>query len=382
MIKKLIYHPVKRQLAKNYLFFLKKFTDIKVIGITGSVGKTTTKEMVASVLSQKYKIRVSYANIDPVYNIPTTILKTTPGTKVLVLEMGVDHKGDMDFYLALSKPDIGILTNIYWTHTEFFGDIEGVAREKGKLIAGLSQKGLAIVNGDDRLVKQISEKTKAKVILYGLGRGCEIKAQDIKVINLQTTFTLNFDQQLIEITLPVLGAHFVYAALAAAAVGLSFNVEPEDIKLGLESFIPTPHRLQPVTTKSGAIILDDTYNSSPLGAKAAIDTLIEVGKGKKTAAVLGDMLELGDYTEKGHQEVGEWVAKKKIDNLICFGQFAPFLVEGARNGGMKNNQIIIVPSENILKKAIKDSLDRNVVMLLKASRKLKFDELVKMAEKL
>lgn len=376
-VKKWIIHPPKRRISKYYLLLLRKIFGLKVIGITGSVGKTTTKEMITAVLAQRYKVVHSQANIDPTYNIPTTILKCTPRTQILVLEMGVEYPGDMDFYLWLAKPDVGVLTNIYWTHTQFLGSVEGVVKEKRKLVTGLSSKGWAVLNSDDSRVAKLKDDTGAKVILYGTKSSAQIRAEDVKISgNLKTAFNLKIDTDIQSITLSLLGEHWVFAALAAAACGQIFSVPIEKIKTGLESVSPQAHRMIPLVTKPGAIIINDTYNSSPLGAMAAITTLVKIGKGKKKIAVLGDMLELGDYEKEGHMEVGTWAAKSGVDLLFCIGQRSEFLRQGALAGGMKEDRVFVYKRAKDAIFDITGLLDKNIVVLFKASRKLKFDQLV------
>lgn len=376
-LKRWFAHPVKRRIAKIYLVVLRILFATKVIGITGSVGKTTTKEMVAAVLSQKGETVASFANIDPVYNIPTTILKTTPKTRFLVLEMGVEYPGEMDFYLWLAKPDIGVLTNIYWTHTEFLQDLDGVFKEKSGLINKLPINGWAILNTDDERVKKLKNQTQARVLLYGTEGDAFIRASKIRLTKeFKTVFELSIGDVSTEIVLHALGNHFVTSALAAAAVGYTQNIPIHLIKIGIERVKPVLHRMIPVKTKSDALILDDTYNSNPLGAKAAIDTLVEIGIHKRKIAVLGDMLELGEYAEQGHREVGNWAAKRGVDLLLCMGEFANFLAEGAREGGMSDERIVLVPSHEEARKFIKSIISPKTVILFKASRKLGFEKLV------
>lgn len=372
-----IFHPIKRRIAKLYIWFLQNILRVKVIGITGSVGKTTAKEMIYSVLSQKYSTVSSFANIDPVYNIPTTILKTPLTARVLVIEMGVEYPGDMDFYNWLVRPDIGVLLNIYWTHTEFLGKIEGVKKEKAKLIENLANSGYAILNLDDSRVASLAKTTKAKVLTFGTAGRVDIKATNINITeDLKTKFTLTINQETEKIELPILGKHFVYPALAAATAGYVQNIPFHLIKRGIESFRSAPHRMVPIVTKSGALILDDTYNSNPLGVKAAVDVLLEIGKGKKKVAVLGDMLELGEYTEEGHEEVGEYAAKNGVDTLVCIGDYAKHFADGASRGGMKKSNIVVFSDKNSPFQLIESLAIRNSVILFKSSRKLKLEELV------
>lgn len=376
LVKAWLVHPVKRRIAKYYVAIL-KLLGVKIIGITGSVGKTTSKEMIASVLAQKYKTQFSFANIDPVFNIPSTLLKAPLGTQKIVLEMGVEYLGDMAFYNWIAKPDIGVLLNVYWTHTEFLGGIEGVQKEKGKLIERLSRTGYAILNADDERVISFAKSTKGKVISFGIKKKADVMAKNITLTeDFKTKFTLSMYGEEAEILLPILGKHFVYAALVAATVGYVEKVPVHLIKKGLELFNQPAHRMTPSTSKSGAIVLDDTYNSNPLGAKAAIDVLVEIGKGRRKIAVLGDMLELGEYTQAGHNEVGEYVSKLKVDVLICIGGYAEYLAVGAFKNKMNSKNVMIFADKNLARSTIKRLTDSKSVVLFKASRKLKFEELV------
>ncbi|MBI3289922.1 UDP-N-acetylmuramoyl-tripeptide--D-alanyl-D-alanine ligase [Candidatus Microgenomates bacterium] len=376
-VKKWFFHPIKRRVAKYYLVFLQKVFGLQVIGITGSVGKTTTKEMIASVISQKYRVCATYANIDPVYNIPTTILRCSPRTRVLVLEMGIEFPGEMDFYLWLVTPFIGIITTIYWTHTQFLENIEGVAKEKGKLIRGLSKNAWAVLNADDSRVAKFKDSTSAKTLLYGTKSTAKIRATNVKLTpELKTKFDLEMHGPAEGITLSLLGDHWIYSALAAAACGQIFNIPNAKIKTGLERVKPQTYRMVPLITKMGAILINDTYNSSPLGAMAAINALTKVGKGKKKIAVLGDMLELGDYEKTGHKEVGQWAAKNGVDVLVCIGNLAEIMAEGALHGGLDKKSVLTFKKAEDATYDIAKLIDKNSVVLFKASRRLKFEELV------
>ena len=254
-VKKYLYHPIKRKIAKYYLAFLRKVFGLKVIGITGSAGKTTTKEMLASILKLKTKTVFSYANIDPVYNIPTTILKCFPWTKYMVIEMGVEYPGEMDYYLWLAKPDVGVITNIYPTHTQFFKNIDGVFAEKAKLIKNLKVDDVAVLNIDDRYLKDLGKLTKSRIIWFG--KDSEVMSTDEVITDdFHTGFNLIFNNETedkVYVDLNITGKQFIQNALAASAVAKVYGFSLKEIKRGLESFQSQDHRMKIVKHKSGRL---------------------------------------------------------------------------------------------------------------------------------
>lgn len=369
-----VIHPIKRRMAKYYLLILQKFFGLTVIGVTGSAGKTSTKEMIASVLSQKGKTVATYRSIDSVYNIPTTILKCLPWTKYLVLEMGIEFPGEMDFYLWLAKPKIGVVTNIYPTHTQFLGSVQGVAKEKLKLIKALPKTGFAVLNKEDLYLKKVTSKTKARVIWYG--KGGEVSAKDLDFTkDLNNKYTLVVGSDKISVQLPILGQQFVSNSLAAAMVGNICGVSLNLIKRGLERFKPPEHRMKPIRLKSGALILDDSYNNNPAAAEEALKTLKTVAKGKVSVVVMGDMLELGRYEKKHHQEIGKMISSFKIDHLIGVGPASKLLVKEASKEMEKNNSHW-VPSWKEAVSILQPLLKKNTVVLVKGSRSIGLERFV------
>src|SRR3989304_4696340 len=207
-IKRFFIHPIKRRLAKYYLITLKKIFGLKVIAITGSAGKTTTKEMIASILKQDGGTIASLANIDPIYNIPSTILRCTPFTKYLVLEMGIEYPGEMDFYLWLATPDMGVITNIYPTHTEFLGDVGGVYMEKSKLVRSLKKNDIAVLNSQDKYLTKLKNSLTGKIVWFGDGTAVMASQEKLQK-NFTTEFRIIFDQnslKKIKVTIPVFGS--------------------------------------------------------------------------------------------------------------------------------------------------------------------------------
>jgi UDP-N-acetylmuramoyl-tripeptide--D-alanyl-D-alanine ligase len=339
-IKKWLLHPVKRRIARWYLKILQRFTDIKVIAVTGSAGKTTTKEMLAGILSEAGRTVYTVENIDPIYNIPTTILKTPFGTKYLILEMGVEYPGEMDFYLWLAKPDIGIITNIFPTHTEYLGSIEGVMFEKGKLVASLSEKSIAILNSEDHLLKRFAQKIKAKVIWFRAGRDPTAKN-----------------------------------SAAAVACANALNIDETKIKKGLSRYRRPKHRLAVIKLSGGATLLDDSYNSNPEAAISALYVFDKLAKSGRRIAVLGDMLELGEYEEDSHRRVGKEVARLKFDIVIGVGSAAKFIIEEVEKISPKTQSYFVETADKVLP-ILKPTLGRNTFVLIKGSRSVGLDKVV------
>lgn len=334
------FHPLKRRIAKYYLLFLKRFFGIKVIGITGSAGKTTTKEMIASILRLQWPAVYTYANIDPIYNIPSTILRARPWTKYLVLEMGVEYPGEMDFYLWLAKPDIGVITNIFPTHTEFLGDIDGVAREKGKLVESLTKDDFAVLNKKDQRLKKLAQRSKAEIVWF--------TAKDNPL-----------EQN----------------AQAARAVCKCLNIPVAEIIQGIKNYEKPEHRLEIIHHQSGAVILDDSYNSNPRAALSTLDVFNKLAGKNQKIAILGDMLELGAYEEEGHRLVGKKVAESNFNCVIGVGRAVKFLIDEVNKSSPKTKTVLFPTINNVLKE-IRQFLRPGRSILIKGSRSIGLDKIV------
>jgi len=340
MIKKWILHPVKRRIAKYYLVLLRRFFGLKVIGITGSCGKTTTKEMLASILKLKAKTVWTHANIDPVYNIPTTILKCTPQTKYLVLEMGVEYPGEMDFYLWLAKPDIGLVTNVYPTHTEFLKDVTGVAAEKGKLIRRLGVTGVAVLNSANKFSRQMATITKAKVVWFESGKD-PVKEN----------------------------------ANAAAAVAKVLQIPEKIIQKGLATYVKPESRFEIIRLKSGAAVFNDSYNSNPAAFLAALPMFLKIAKGKEKIGVFGDMLELGNLEEPEHRRIGRAVGKAGFKAVFGVGKAIKFSLEEIRKASPATKIYFFEKYEDVLR-LIRPHLTKNACVFVKGSHAIGLAKLV------
>lgn len=367
-------HLIRIKLARSYA---RLFSNKTFIGVTGSVGKTTTTQACLHVLSQKYKTIATIPSLDPIFNIPITLLKLKPSIKRVILEMGVEYIGEMDFYLSLVKPKTAIVTKIAYAHSEFLGGIDSILEEKGKLVESLPQDGLAILNGDDLYSKKLAEKTKANVIYFGRDSKVNtVWAGNIKIENFKTIFELNYGVERVQIEYQLLGEHQIYPALAASALGISEDIPLVKIKRGLEEILPAEHRLQPLAGPNGSVILDDTYNSSPAAAEAAIDTLMQVSA-RRRILVLGEMRELGIYSEKLHRQIANKIFKEKIDLVILGQGETKYIAEELLALGFWEEKILTdLQNPQIVSHLLK-ILAKGDVCLIKGSHAVRLDEVVK-----
>ncbi len=364
-------HLVRAGLAKRYL---RLFPSVQVIGITGSVGKTLTQNAVYKVLSQKYNCIAGEENLDPTFRIPRTVLRLKPWHKFLILEYGVEHPGDMDYYLSIAKPNIAAVTNIAQTHTKYFKDTAGVFHEKSKLIKALPASGYAILNADDPNSAKLQDQTKATVIWVGKNAKKGVKISNFKQNLNGSSFRLHYKGQIAHVSWKIIGAHQLLAAFIAATVGILNGMTLKQIAAGLSTVKPPMHRLSQIVTKHVNII-DDTYNSSPKAAIESINTLRIVGKGLKKIAVLGEMKDLGEVSATAHATVGEAVAKNKINVLVVVGNAAKDIVTAARKKSFKGKIISVSSTKEALKEA-KKLAGKKSVILVKGSRHTHLERVV------
>lgn len=353
-----------------------------VIGITGSVGKTTTKEACYAVLSQKFKTIATWKNLDPIFNIPITLLKIRPDTKKVILEMGIEYPEDMDFYLSLVRPGIGIVTKIFFAHSEFLGGIDEISKQKAKLITQLPEDGLAILNWDDIQVRKLADKSPAEVMFFGTDpKNCHIVASNIRIKNNSTIFELNYGAERVEVVLRLLGKHYVSSALAAASLGVYSGMSLISIKKGLEKVEPSAHRLQLLGSGEDWTILDDTYNSSPSALEEALNVLSEL-PAKRRIAVLGEMKELGKYSEKFHRLAAQRLYKDKIDLVFLGGGDALFIADELEKLGFPKERLESNLSSSQLVAKLIRVLGKGDIVLVKGSRAVKLDEVVERLAKI
>lgn len=348
--------------------------DIKVVGITGSAGKTSTKEMIASVVSQKYSVHKTLGNFNNEWGLPITIFGLEEGHQVAILEMGVNHFGEMRRLSSVASPDICVITNIGVAHLEFFKTREGIYREKTQMIQDMKSGGKIILNGDDDLLSQTAPIKGASPIFFGMGEENTFRAGHMRPQGLKgTACTIYLPEDIsFNCIVPLPGIHMVSNALAGAAVGYALGLTPEEIKAGIEGVPSIPGRNNIIKTER-LMILDDCYNANPVSMKASIDVL-DMALGRKVA-ILGDMGELGDNTGELHREVGAYAAEKGIDLVCGIGKISKELVDGAENRSDATQGVWFESKADFLA-AMGEIIKEGDNILVKASHGMQFTEIV------
>ncbi len=390
---------------------LKKYQPV-VIGITGSIGKTSAKDAIYKVLKDKLRVRTSFKNYNNEIGLPLTIIgQESPGRdlfgwagvllkalslylftdkkypQVLVLEMGVDRPGDMEYLTSIVPVNVGVVTAVSYSHLEYFGSIINIKKEKQVLIEKIDSKGLAVLNFDNEYTKEMADASKARIMSYGLRDGANLQAQDI-VYNFTKdgydlfgiNFKLNYNGSIVPVTMKnVMAETALYAALAAAAVALYFDFNLVEVAKALSDFSLPKGRMNLLPGIKHTFIIDDTYNSSPEAALAAVDVLsrIKVDEAADKYAVMGDMLEIGAYTEEGHQLVGRKIATSGINHLIAVGEKARGFIRGAKEEGMEDDYIFYFDKPEEAGRFLQNRIKAGDVLLIKGSQGARMEKVVK-----
>jgi UDP-N-acetylmuramoyl-tripeptide--D-alanyl-D-alanine ligase len=355
--------------------FHRSRTEVAVVAITGSNGKTTTRQMTAEVVAQKFNTLSTIGNYNNQIGVPLTLLRLAPEHTWAVVELGTSSPGEIARLAQICMPDIGVITNIGPAHLEGLGSLDGVMREKGQLIDHLKTGGRAVLNADDRRVLKIAGRTEKAVLLYGLAKNAAIRANTVQAKVGGISFNLDLPRESLTVDLKVPGQFMVMNALAAAAVGHLLELSAAEIKSGLEKFKPAWGRMNIFQTANGIHIIDDTYNANPDSMQAAITTLNALRANNRGVFVAGDMLELGARTEPLHKQVGAWAAVANIDKLMITGEFADAVAAGAADARMNRKDIFTGSRDEILD-ALKNSLRPCDWVLIKGSRGARMDIIV------
>jgi len=366
-------------LQKVAHYWRRKFTGLRVIGITGSVGKSTTKEVLAEVLSQRFRTLKNPGNLNNEIGLPLTMLQLRDEHEVAVLEMGFYIPGEIEFLCDIALPQVGVITNIGTVHAERAGSQEAIVLGKSELVKALpaAPDGIAILNFDDPLVRQMATKTEARVFYYGLTEESDLWADEVVGLGLEgIRFRLHYRSETLHIRVPLIGRHSVHTALRASAVALNEGLTWQEIVNGLRSD-QAQLRLVAVNSSCGALLLDDTYNASPESTLAALNLLQELD-GRKIA-VLGDMLELGPYARRGHEMVGLRVADV-VSELITVGELGHLIAKAARKAGLRPDAISEFEDSQEAIDYLGPRLCEGDVVLIKGSRGMQMDRIVSALE--
>lgn len=356
-----------KDLAEHY----RKALDITVVGVTGSVGKTSTKEMIAAVLSQKYKVLKTAGNFNNEIGLPLTIFNIREEHEVAVLEMGINHFGEMSRLAKVARPDICVITNIGLCHLENLEDREGVLRAKTEMFAYRRKDAKIILNGDDDKLITVKDREGYEPQYFGLSSQMDAYAEDVKSLSLKgTSCTLQMKGETIPVVIPIPGYHMVYNALAGALVGHALGLTCEQIKEGIESLVPVSGRNNLIETDK-FLIIDDCYNANPISMKASLDVLATADSRK--VAVLGDMFELGEQEKELHYEVGVHAAKEGIDLVVCIGELSNETAKGVKDA---NGNAVHFDTKTAFFDVVDKLLKEGDAVLVKASHGMEFPEIV------
>lgn len=351
-------------------YYRHSIKDLTVIGLTGSVGKTTTKEMVACVMAENGETLKTEGNFNNEIGVPKTLFRLDNTTKNAVIEMGMDGFGQISALTKCVKPDCAIITNIGVSHIEILGSREGILQAKLEMLEGMEKGSSLFLNGDNDMLSTV-KNDDYNIVFFGIeNKNCDVLAEDIKEIGLSTEFVAVKGDIRQKITIPTVGIHNVYDALSAFAVGLEYGISPENIAKGLENYAPSGMR-QRIREVGGITVIEDCYNASPDSQKAGLNSLCKIAKERKIA-VLGDMLELGDYSETAHRTVGEYAADCGVDVLYTYGKESKYMADSAKKKGL--NTVFAFTDKTELTNTLLSEIQKGDTLLFKASRGMKLEE--------
>ena len=354
---------------------------IPVVGITGSCGKTTTKEMTALVLSRSYCVHKNRLNLNNLIGLPLTLLELDSGHDAAVVEMGMNRFGEIRRLTQICRPTVGVLVNVYPAHTEGVGDLAGVAQAKGELLETLEASATLVYNADDPLIADQARNFPGRALGFGLQPGAALRAWGRQARGWDGQVArCSFAGCSWAINLAVPGLHQLYNALAATAVGLSLGLAPEETTWALGEFHAIHRRSQVLTLPSGVHLLNDCYNANPGSMAMALNTLQELCNRGRAAAALGDMLELGHGAAQAHRDLGRVAAETGLDLLVIYGSFSNEVAAGAQEGGLAPRRILPVASRAAGAKALQDFLQPGDWLLVKGSRSMHMEGLVALLE--
>ncbi len=347
------------------------------VAITGSNGKTTTREMVSAIASAKGQVLKTHGNLNNLIGLPLTVFRWTAQDQIAVLELGMNAKGEIKRLADICQPDVGVITNITAAHLEKLNTVEGVAQAKAELFEQMNSQGIAIVNDEDPWVKKIGQKYPGHTISFGMQNSSDVQFRYMESTDFENVdLTLAVMGEERKIKLPVPGTHNVMNALAAIAVGVALDIDIDEILERLTKFKPIAMRFERVQLANGVCLINDSYNANPLSMKAAFRTVSSVKRSGRFIAVLGDMFELGEQSAKLHKEVGYDVAEFGVKKLFTFGERAKQIASGALEKGLSPKAVCQTQDIDELQNLVDDEIQPGDVLLVKASRGMRLERLV------
>lgn len=351
---------------------------VNVVAITGSAGKTTTKEMTAGILEHKTRTLKNQGNMNNLIGLPLSLLKLKREHENAVLEMGMNRPGEIGRLTDIANPDLGLITNVGAAHLEGVGDIRGVARAKAELVQHISPRAKVLVNGDDNLLMETVTPLRKDLMTFGLGEANRVRAENIKDHDRQgLSFRIAYEDISFPVRLRAQGLHNVMDAVAAAAIGLCLNRSADDIIKGLWDFQGLKGRFTVMTLPGGVVLVDDTYNANPSSLRAALASLGSfVGKEGRIIVGLGEMMELGDAAAEAHREAGRMIAGLRVRYFVATGQHAHEMIAGAVESGLPDNRTEIVETQGEMLASIKKRVQKGDLIFLKGSRKMALERVV------
>ena len=354
-------------------YYRSKFP-IPFIGITGSVGKTTTKDMIAKVLEQRYCIHKTKGNFNNEIGLPLTVFGLRNEHQIGITEMGMSGFGEISRLVYVAKPETAVITNIGLSHIEKLGSQDNILKAKMEIFENLSDNGVAVLNGDDSNLFRLKGTLGFKVLYYGINN----LENDYRAVNIihhddNMTFDTTIDGKVYTITVPVMGEHNIYNSLAAIAVGLRYGMDIQEIAKGIAEFVPGNMRLNIFECK-GIKVIEDCYNASPTSVEAALKVLKQLNS-KRKIAILGDMLELGEWTESSHRDIGRFTQENNADYLFAVGKYAERIKEGALNAGMPSERVYSFKDNNEINQTLESFLQQGDAVLVKGSRGMKMENI-------
>jgi UDP-N-acetylmuramoyl-tripeptide--D-alanyl-D-alanine ligase len=357
--------------AANY----RQLLSVRTIGVTGSSGKTSTKELIASVLRTRFRTKATEGNLNNHIGVPLTLIQLDEDDEFGVVEMGMNHPGELAPLVRMTAPEIGVISSIGPAHIEFFADQGAIAAEKAEVIAGLPPEGLAVLNANDSWSRRIVDRTQARVVWVGEGPDATWRAENVRVDADSISFLLRHNGSAATVRLPVVNRVMIANALLAAAVGRECGLTMDEIARGLEA-VKLPGARMQVVKAHGAWIINDAYNANPDSMKAALTTLGEFPGANRRLAVLGSMGELGRHATELHREIGEFAAGRNLAFLIAVGPHAEAYARGAMAGGLGHNQIVAALDAEEAGVALRPLLRENDAILVKGSHFMGLERLV------